>query len=681
MTAGHVAAAVPLSPGPVPGQGPGLSAGAYRPKPDPKIVALVIGESRYAPRIPGQRGWQPLPNAEADATLIRQKLIALGVPEMNVVPVYSGSKSAIGQALEEVETRAKDADSVIVFYSGHGQRFDDTDYIIPTDSEADLSSQVRLTNNAIALTDLLRPFGDKTNKFVFIDACRDDAAMAGQNGRLATWAAQASTAIPENTFIQFSTRDGTRADAGEERYGAYAQALANAFSPYRDIDDVADAVKAADGARPVRVAATMRGAQSLFPKVWLENGAAAGGGNEESNWEFVSHSNSVEVYRYYISMYPAGKHLAEAQTHIDALARAPENIYHSYATTVAHLIAARSDDDPIRLGLAQAALDKVSQVQWNTIDQQLIVKGLLSYAPPNDFMTMARNGDARADGILGIMYNYGVGVPENVVEARKWYERGYAAGDVRSAVGLGVIYAFGFGVKPDGDKARQYLWTAVDKGDVTAMSWLSQVYSSGVGELPDYAKARDLARRAAAEGNARGQYQLGFLYSQGMGGPRNEAISLKYYRMAAIQGNQLAQFSLGEAYRSGSGVRKDYREAFKWYGLAADQGEMLAISRLGQMYLVGQGVKRDYVQARLLLEKASDYPDLGAEIALADIYYHGWGIAPDLAAARELYERAAMLGSNAAAEKAAAMYEKGEGGPMDAKKAAGLRYIDEKAFQ
>jgi tetratricopeptide (TPR) repeat protein len=99
----------------------------------------------------------------------------------------------------------------------------------------------------------------------------------------------------------------------------------------------------------------------------------------------------------------------------------------------------------------------------------------------------ARKDDARAAGLyraaadkgnvaamvnLGVLYNLGNGVVQDVAEARKWYESAAALGDVYAMYNLGLIYE---GLAKDLEKARQWYRKAADMGDKEAQEKLKNL--------------------------------------------------------------------------------------------------------------------------------------------------------------------------------------------------------------
>src|SRR5437870_2627776 len=69
---------------------------------------------------------------------------------------------------------------------------------------------------------------------------------------------------------------------------------------------------------------------------------------------------------------------------------------------------------------------------------------------------LAEQGDAGAQSVLGFMYYFGKGVPQDYAQAVLWYRRAAEQGRSESQVNLGYMYANGDGVPQDYPQA--YFW-------------------------------------------------------------------------------------------------------------------------------------------------------------------------------------------------------------------------------
>lgn len=72
------------------------------------------------------------------------------------------------------------------------------------------------------------------------------------------------------------------------------------------------------------------------------------------------------------------------------------------------------------------------------------------------FLPLAEQGDARAQTVLGIMYEYGEGTPQDLGISFIWYERAAELGYAPAQYHTGVMLANGIGV--DADRERSVAW-------------------------------------------------------------------------------------------------------------------------------------------------------------------------------------------------------------------------------
>ncbi len=73
----------------------------------------------------------------------------------------------------------------------------------------------------------------------------------------------------------------------------------------------------------------------------------------------------------------------------------------------------------------------------------------------------AEQGNARAQFVLGTMYNNGQGVTQDYAEAVKWYRKAAEKGYARAQFSLGTMYGLGRGVTQDNLQAHVWLNIAV----------------------------------------------------------------------------------------------------------------------------------------------------------------------------------------------------------------------------
>jgi localization factor PodJL len=149
----------------------------------------------------------------------------------------------------------------------------------------------------------------------------------------------------------------------------------------------------------------------------------------------------------------------------------------------------------------------------------------------------ALKGDATAAYEVGVRFAEGKGVPQNLEEAAKWYDRAAQAGIIPAVFRLGTLYEKGMGVTKDVDTARRYYVQAAERGNAKAMHNLAVLDADGGGRGPNYKGAAQWFRKAADRGVADSQFNLGILYARGIGVEQNLAESFKWFSLAAAQGD------------------------------------------------------------------------------------------------------------------------------------------------
>jgi uncharacterized protein len=193
------------------------------------------------------------------------------------------------------------------------------------------------------------------------------------------------------------------------------------------------------------------------------------------------------------------------------------------------------------------------------------------------FTLSAKEGHARAQYNLGVMYEKGQGVPQDYKTAVKWYRLAAEQGIASAQYNLGLMYDKGRGVPQDYKTAVKWYRLAVKQGYARAQYNLGVMYELGQGVSHDYKTAVKWYTLAAKQGDASAQYNLGVMYERGRGVPQNDKTAVKWYTLAAKQGDADAQFKLGVIYDEGLGVPQDNVYAHMWYNIAASSGYMVAV--------------------------------------------------------------------------------------------------------
>src|SRR6185312_570848 len=110
---------------------------------------------------------------------------------------------------------------------------------------------------------------------------------------------------------------------------------------------------------------------------------------------------------------------------------------------------------------------------------------------------------------------------------------------------LGVCYENGIGVEQNIQKAVKLYQKAAEQGDARALNILGFCYENGTGVEKYIQKAVELYQKAAEQGDADAQFSLGVCYENGTGVEQNIQKAVELYQKAAKQGLVHAQNHLG----------------------------------------------------------------------------------------------------------------------------------------
>jgi len=114
---------------------------------------------------------------------------------------------------------------------------------------------------------------------------------------------------------------------------------------------------------------------------------------------------------------------------------------------------------------------------------------------------LAESGDVVAEYNLALLYYAGQGLPQNDVEAARWFRKAAEQGDAQAQFELGQLYEDGRGVVRDGVEAAQWYRKSAEQGYVYAQSQLGFLYGNGMGIPRDYIQADLWLSLAAAAGD------------------------------------------------------------------------------------------------------------------------------------------------------------------------------------
>jgi uncharacterized caspase-like protein len=203
-------------------------------------VALVIGNGAY-------QNANKLPNPPNDASDMNDALTKLG---FTVIGGTNLNHVEMAAKIGDFEDAARDADTTLFFYAGHGMQVDGRNYLVPVDAklERPTSLQFETIDADVVLRSMAGP--GKT-AIALLDACRDNPlsrSFSRSLGKTRSNAVQQGLATPSvpggGILIGFATAPGDVAADGEGRNSPFTTALLrNINTPGLEIQQLMTRVK------------------------------------------------------------------------------------------------------------------------------------------------------------------------------------------------------------------------------------------------------------------------------------------------------------------------------------------------------------------------------------------------------------------------------------------------------
>lgn len=147
---------------------------------------------------------------------------------------------------------------------------------------------------------------------------------------------------------------------------------------------------------------------------------------------------------------------------------------------------------------------------------------------------------------------------------QEWQEAA-AKGETLSENNIGVLYDKGLGVPQDDAKAFEWYTRAANHGVAVAQFTLGNKYDLALGVAQDYKQAIEWYIKAAEQGHVLAQYNLGILYANARGTPQDYLQAAKWYTKAAKQCYAQAQINLWDIYTNMQGIPPGDNKFVHWY--------------------------------------------------------------------------------------------------------------------
>jgi uncharacterized protein len=201
------------------------------------------------------------------------------------------------------------------------------------------------------------------------------------------------------------------------------------------------------------------------------------------------------------------------------------------------------------------------------------------------WLSLAEQGDSKAQFFLGFMQDMGLGVPEDDKKALKWYKIAAKNGEARAHLFIAYMYDFGQGVPEDNKEAFRLYQIAKELGYVKAVR--SSMYQMARESMPQALEI--LINDASNMQKPKAIFSLAEMYEFGLGIPKDlrEAIKL-YSRLYPYHHARNRIIFL---------AKQGHPEALKILTINADKGQLDSSLALAKMYKFGVGVEKDLVKA------------------------------------------------------------------------------------
>ncbi|MCE2573776.1 tetratricopeptide repeat protein [Motilimonas eburnea] len=232
---------------------------------------------------------------------------------------------------------------------------------------------------------------------------------------------------------------------------------------------------------------------------------------------------------------------------------------------------------------------------------------------------LSKTKHPKAMSLLGYLYANGLGVKKDVNLAADLYRQSADLGDRRGQFNLGDAYQYGRGVEQSWLQAKKWYTEAAQQKYAVAYYRIARIYHFGYGDdKVDMDYAFRFYSQAAVLDHTQSQVLAGALLERAVEHPDEFPYhtqlyptskdlyinAMAFYRMAAEKNDAIAINAMGYLYEKGRGVKQDYNKAYQYYLEAAYLGEEYGFSNLAYLYSYGDGVKQDKAYARALYKRS-----------------------------------------------------------------------------
>lgn len=173
---------------------------------------------------------------------------------------------------------------------------------------------------------------------------------------------------------------------------------------------------------------------------------------------------------------------------------------------------------------------------------------------------------------------------DDLLKSLYWYQKAAAQGDANAQGMLGLFYLNGMANIQDIDLALKYFMKAAEAGDLDSQLILAAIYSSNYQDVKqDYPKAYHYFQLAAKQGSVEALLMLGTFHQRGFLGEKSPSQAKSYWLAAAELESIDAIRLLGDYYLFAWAGKKELDKAKFWYRKAVKKHDPIAACRLANL--------------------------------------------------------------------------------------------------
>lgn len=542
--------------------------------------ALLIGNSAYPGQPQEPAVWDRLPNAANDVTLLAKAFWRDGFTD--VVVARDATYRAFTDAIARFAGEADGADVAVVYYAGHGFEYGRKNYLAPIDAPTSVT-EAELPKTFIDFEAVASVAAKAHVNIFFLDACRSPVSFVKVT-------ASSPASDPPSSAPAAGAAEGPRAATRG------LVAIEHSARGFGDIDYPPDGHLAV-------VYSTARGETAMdaspppadySPFAW-----------EVSRDIVVPHVDLgvlFETIREDVIQHTKSSHPSQAP--------------YTYASIGPGFYMTEVVTPPVAVTTVAALPISIGPQDLATVDEPVLIVRVLRDHPASEIAALADQGDPIATYLLGYMFEYGVGVPEDPARARDWLEKAAAFNTPYGELELAAFLRKHLVNEADKPRALDLFKAAAAQRYAKAQAHLGDVLMTGdlaAHDGANYQRGLDLLRQAAAHGYPYAMFAVAL-----RGAPEERAENVRALQGLAEAGNTDGAGWLCEL----AAAAGDYAAAAPDCKIAARVGFATAQARLSIAYHLGLGVERSDEDARhwakLALSQSVLESSLRAELAFAN---------------------------------------------------------------